>query len=582
MTSRCLQLRPVAALALGLLGILPFPLRAAAPPAAPAAPVTAAAETFSESIQVSVVDLDVFVTDKAGKPVTGLRKEDFTVLEDGKPVEVSNFFAENGRTAAAASAAGSRIPSATAAAPGSTDQRLRLVVFIDDVNFSVANRSRILESVGTFLHTELKPGDEAMIVRYDEKLVVRQPFTSDLARLDADLAAIRLLPSDVRKFNASYIQAVEELVQSINGGEGFGALAEASVSNWASQESSAVRGALNALDSVVSSLAGVPGRKTLLYVSDGLPLVPGLELFTLISRNFRSPEADKRTPGMVAQRFDLTPRFRQITSHASRNRITFYPIESYGTRDGASSQYTTERLMNRHNGLRVLALETGGRELFNATNVPAALARMEQDLTTYYSLGYQPQRAGDEAEHKIEVRVKARNADLVRYRRWYRDKPVGEAVAERTLAAMRFGGEENPLGASVEVVPGKKAGETLVRVKVPLAKIYLEPRGDSRQGHLRLYVVASGEGQTTSVRETKLATVTVPEAEAASGKMQDYTHEIAIPLPPGSYVLGLGVRDEQAVTTSYLHKDFKVAPQRPLSSRAPVLSPSRSTPWMRR
>jgi len=337
MTSRCLQLRPVAALALGLLGILPSPLRAAAPPAAPAAPVTAAAETFSESIQVSVVDLDVFVTDKAGKPVTGLRKEDFTVLEDGKPVEVSNFFAENGRTAAAASAAGARIPSATAAAPGSTDQRLRLVVFIDDVNFSVANRSRILQSVGTFLHTELKPGDEAMIVRYDEKLVVRQPFTSDLARLDADLAAILELPSDVRKFNASYIQAVEELVQSINGGEGFGPLAEASVSNWASQESSAVRGALNALDSVVSSLAGVPGRKTLLYVSDGLPLVPGLELFTLISRRFASPDADKRTPGMVAQRFDLTPRFRQITSHASRNRITFYPIESYGTRDGASS-----------------------------------------------------------------------------------------------------------------------------------------------------------------------------------------------------------------------------------------------------
>jgi len=100
-----------------------------------------------------------------------------------------------------------------------------------------------------------------------------------------------------------------------------------------------------------------------------------------------------------------------------------------------------------------------------------------------------------------------------------------------------------------------------VRVKVPLAKVYLEPQGDSRQGHLRLYVVASGEGQTTSVRETKLATVTVPEAEAASGTLRDYTHEIAIPLPPGSYVLGLGVRDEQAATTSYLHKDFKVAPQ---------------------
>jgi hypothetical protein len=71
--------------------------------------------------------------------------------------------------------------------------------------------------------------------------------------------------------------------------------------------------------------------------------------------------------------------------------------------------------------------------------------------------------------------------------------------------------------------------------------------------------VASGEGQTTSVRETRLATVTVPEAEAASGKMHDYTHEIAIPLPPGSYALGLGVRDERGAVTSYLHQDFAVA-----------------------
>ena len=319
-----------------------------------------------------------------------------------------------------------------------------------------------------------------------------------------------------------------------------------------------VRGALNALDSTVTSLAGVPGRKALLYVSDGLPLVPGLDMFTIFTRTMTSARTDKRTPEMVAQRFDLTKRFREVTSHASRNRITFYPIEAYGTRGGESSLFDTVSVVNRQNGLRFLAEDTGGRELFNAANVPEALARMEQDFLSYYSLGYQPQRAGDAAEHKIEVRVKARNADQVRYRQWYRDKPVSETVAERTLAAMHYGAEENPLGASVEVVPGKKAGETLVRVHVPLAKVYLEPQGDSRQGRLRLYVVASGQGQTTSVRETKLATVNVPEAEAASGKMHAYTHEIAIPLPAGSYMLGLGVRDEKGSVTSYLHKDFAV------------------------
>ena len=552
MTSRCLHIRPFSLAALGLL------LAWIVPRSAGATGAPSTGETFSDSIQVSVVNLDVFVTDQRGKPITGLQKEDFTVLEDGKPVEVSNFSAENGRTGAAASAPGALGTPAAAPPLGSVGQRLRLVVFVDDVNLSAANRSRILESVGTFLHTELKPGDEVMLVRYDEKLDVRRSFTADLRAVDADLAAILALPTDVRKYALSLTQARRELIESLNGGEGLGSpMAEAAMSNWAAQESSAVRGALNALDSLVTSLAGIPGRKAVLYVSDGLPLVPGLDVFTAFSR-----VADKPTnhaSNLGAQRFDLTRRFREVAAHASRDRVLFYPIEAYGTRTAESSLAGSVSLENRQNGLRFLAEDTGGRALFNAANVPEALARMGEDFSSYYSLGYQPRRAGDAAEHKIEVRVRARGVAEVRYRPWYRDKPVSEAVAERTLAAMHFAAEENPLSASVEVVPGRKPGETLVRVKVPLGKVYLEPQGENRQGHLRLYVVASGEGQTTSVRETRLATVNVPEAEAASGKMHDYTHEIVIPLPPGSYALGLGVRDEKGAVTSYLHKDFAVS-----------------------
>src|SRR6185295_7796034 len=165
--------------------------------------------------------------------------------------------------------------------------------------------------------------------------------------------------------------------------------------------------------------------------------------------------------------------------------------------------------------LRFLAEDTGGRALLNATDVPGALARISEDLGTYYSIGYQPRRPGDEAEHKIEVRVKSRGAQ-VRYRQWYRDKPVGETVAEATLAVMRFGPEDNPLAAALEIVPGKKPGETLVRIKVPISRLYLLPQDGSRQGQLRLYVVASGESSTTPVRQTTLVTVEIPEAEAAA------------------------------------------------------------------
>ncbi|MFL6234238.1 MAG: hypothetical protein ACJ76N_13970, partial [Thermoanaerobaculia bacterium] len=235
-----------------------------------------------------------------------------------------------------------------------------------------------------------------------------------------------------------------------------------------------------------------------------------------------------------------------------------YPIEAYGTRGTEGSLFDSVSLAVRQAGLRFLAEDTGGRALVNAADVPAALARVSEDFGTYYSLGYQPRRTGDEAEHKIEVKVKARGAQA-RYRQWYRDKPVGETVAEGTLAVMRFGPEDNPLGAKLEVVPnGKKPGETLVRVQVPVGKLFLQPNGEKRQGQLRLYVVASGQGSTTPVRQTKLVTVEVPEAEAAAGSKKEYTHEIAIPLTPGYYAVGVGIRDELAATTSYLRRELTV------------------------
>ena len=556
MTSPCPWTRPwprmsAAGLALGLLLVPVQPLPAQETPAD---------ESFSETIEVSVVNLDVYVTDKKGKPVTGLRREDFEVYEDGKPVEISNFSAESGRTGSApAVTAATLAPPGFPAAPASSpeDQRLRLVVFVDDVNLSAANRTRILESVGRFLHKELKPGDEVMLVRYDERLDVRRTFTSDVNRLDADIAEMLKLPTDVRKYEQGLEQALTELYSSINGGEGYGPLAEASLSNWAGQESSTVWGALTALDQVISQLAGLPGRKAILYVSDGLPLVPGLDLFTIFTRAPRSPSVSKRTPAMVAQKFDLTPRFREVTSHASRNRVTFYPIEAFGTRQNEAVLFESVNLANRQNGLRFLAEDTGGRELFNAADVPSALARMSEDFSTWYSIGYQPRRPGDAAEHKIEVRVKPKGAQA-RYRQWYRDKPTSELVAERTLAAMRFGAEENPLDVKVEIGPGKKPGETLVRVKVPISKLFLETKEGTREGRLRLYLVAGGASSGTPVRQTKLVTVSIPEAEAAAGVQREYTHEIAIPLKEGAWSLGIGVRDELAAATSYLKRDFRV------------------------
>ncbi len=534
--------RWAAGLALGLLLAPASPSRAAGEPAA--------GESFKESIEVSVVNLDVFVTDKKGQPLTGLKKEDFQVFEDGKPVEISNFYAES-RGAEAS-------PSLVPKEERPLAQQLRLVVFVDDFNLSAETRGRILPKVNEFLQRELAPGDQVMIVRYDQRLSLLRPFTGDLGQVSSDLSSLLTISSDLRKRRESLEQAVEDVIGSMEGDIYEPALVETRIMAWGEQESAVVRGSLQAFDSVVSWLAGVPGRKAILYVSDGLPLAPGEDLFVAWAQSSHGlvggSIVDRITP-FKNQSLELSERFRQTTAHAGRNGITIYPIEAFGVRNTRASRSSNAAVQSRQNGLRLLAQETGGKALLNAADPLAALQPLAEDLTTYYSIGYQPQRLGDEVEHKIEVKVKARGAQ-VRYRRWYRDKPVGEAVAEATLAVMRFGPEDNPLGASLDIVPDKQPGETLVRVKVPVARLFLQPNGASRQGQLRLYVVASGEGSTTPVRESKLVTVEVPEAEAAAGSRKEYTHEISIPLKPGYYAIGVGVRDELAATASYLRRDF--------------------------
>ncbi|HWN44230.1 MAG TPA: VWA domain-containing protein [Thermoanaerobaculia bacterium] len=512
-----------------------------------------AEETFTDQIEVSLVNLEVVVTDKKGKSVSGLRREDFQVLEDGKPVEITNFYAETGPA-----------PGSGPAEPRSVDQRLSLVVFVDDYNTEQESRNSILEGLKAFLTGgSLSPGDQVMVVRFGRSLEVRKPFTTDLGQVLSEVEVIRKLASNLASRESSRDHQIQVLADALSIG-GWGATAEARIREYAEVETSYVAASLDALETVVGWLGGLPGRKAVLYVSDGLPAVPGEDLF-IWAEAYSGYRSANRISGMNAGTYDASELFRRVTSKASRNRVAIYPIEAMGARWVRGTRLQEARIQNRQNGLSFLAEETGGRTMFNVSQAGAALQTMAADLSSYYSIGYRPQRQADDREHKIEVKVKGKGL-TARYRRWYQDKSLGEAIAERTAATMVFGAEENPLGAALEIGQQTPAGESFVvplRVKIPLGKLYLEPKGAGpngekmREGRLRLFVVASGADTSTPVRETRVVTVTVPERDFAEGNVPDYVHEVRIKLDKGSWTVGVGVRDEIATTTSYLQGDLE-------------------------
>ena len=111
---------------------------------------------------VSVTNLDVVVTDSKGNRVTGLKKEDFTVIEDGIELPVSNFTAvEQGRfllpPEEAPAPGAPETPPAPAPAPAAAP-RTRVVIFVDNLHITPFDRNRILRNVETFVHDTIAHG----------------------------------------------------------------------------------------------------------------------------------------------------------------------------------------------------------------------------------------------------------------------------------------------------------------------------------------------------------------------------------------------------------------------------------------
>ena len=189
------------------------------------------------------------------------------------------------------------------------------------------------------------------------------------------------------------------------------------------------------------------------------------------------------------------------------------------------------------------------------------LARMQEDFESYYSLGYTPPHSGDGKDHRIEVKLK-REGLRVRYRQSYRDKPALEKVADRTLAALFHGIEDNPLAIEMEIGdPAPSDGGQYavpVRLKIPLFKLAILNRETSFQGKLRLLVATrDAAGGTSTVRQVEVP-LNIPSKQVLSALGQYYLYTLTLKMKPGSQQVAVAVRDEIAAATSYLTRPVTV------------------------
>ncbi len=535
-------------------------------------------QTFIDTLDVQVVEVDVVVTDRNGRPVRGLTRDDFELSVDGEPVEITNFFESEllGQPAepadrAAPPAAGAEPAQAEAAADPAS---LTVVLYMDDANLFPPYRSRLLRRLEKAVESWRTLNARFMYARFVNRLEVVVPPTRDL---DAILKAASKRPKGLARAvrnQRSRQFTLEEINVNSRGCQNTGQLM-ALADTYAVEQANRAAIAADGLADLTSTLAGIPGRKAIVYMSDGLPQQPGLSAFDYIAQVL-CPNDPRIVPetNAAAQRHDETRRFQQLTAHANANRVTLFTLDAGGIRtglsqsmsfDGVAPSYQNDRLhwTNIQGGLQQLASETGGKALLNSNDLADLLEDVTEQLVSTYSLGFSPdeRRSGEVRRLKVELAPHAAQGRSVEYRRSYRDKTQDEQLAERLISAAYLGSTPNPLGVAVDLgatTPReKKVHRQPVSIVVPEEAVLLVPGAGGPGGRLRLLLLAVDEEKRgrTSVRQ-----MTVPVGPAGDVQATDgaFRFEVSVSLAEGDYQVVVGVRDETTSEMSLVRDGARV------------------------
>lgn len=532
-------------------------------------------DLFLDTVNVSVTNVDVYVTDKKGNRITGLTKDDFEIFENGKPMAITNFYAVEGGKAispgeepAAPAPEAKPLPPGVAAlerVPTPEDQRLRLVVYIDNFNLHPFNRNRVMRELRVFLDQKLSRDDQVMLVSYDRSLKVRRGFTSDPDLINAGLLELEKVSGQAVHTTSDRREALRNIEDSRSAAEAMGY-----ARSYAGSVFNDLSFSIDALKNVVSSLAGMPGRKAVLYVSDGLPMVAAQDVFFAVQEKF----GQQGSSFTEAFQYDASRRFNELANAANANRVTFYTIDAAGLRaydsisaenqgPGQGVMVESMQISNMQSTLSFLADKTGGMALLNLNVITPQLERIARDFNTFYSLGYSPPHYGDGRYYKVEVKLKKKEKGLqVRHREGYRDKSADSRMSDGTLAALQFPFEENPLGIDIEFgkATQRSDGHFLVpvNVKIPIGKLTLVPRDKTQEGRVRVFIAAiDSEGDTSEVQQMPVP-ISIPEADVAVAVGKEYVYSVSLLMRSGDQRVGVGVRDELAGEAAFVSRGVRV------------------------
>ncbi|HVS65039.1 MAG TPA: VWA domain-containing protein [Thermoanaerobaculia bacterium] len=528
---------------------------------------------------MSVVELDVTVTDRQGSPITGLEREDFKLTLDGRNIE-SDYFAE---------------------VPGAGGQPLSILLLVDSRTLREASREvafeQLLPEIGALLAPE---GARARVVHYDGRIELVQDWTPDPAAIEAAFAQVASRPAtgssvDARETLAQ--QALQEMLANMRGSSSERIVAMASIDSvmgemrtYAAEGLRETEQILLGLQSVVRSLALTPGRKAVVYLTGGWAVRPGGSAMNRIqsamsgtSARDNDPAAARvsqsDTPGttllgdggimsrdvsqeilrgrQAVENQDLSVELDLLIAAANAYRIRFFPLMpppgDAAAADARARGRGAIEVSDMREGLLRLAEETGGLSFISETSIVGALTEIARDSGHHYSLALDARGEATAPYRELGLKVRQRGA-VVRFPRLHAPRSLEGRLVDLALAGLDATATANPHRlelASLGQSPGSDGRQQVqLALMFPIERLGLAAASGLHQASSQVAVaVLDARGRLQDQQHLQVP-LQIPDADLDKARASFYRAAIELRLSPGTHRVGVAMWDSIAQAAS--------------------------------
>jgi VWFA-related protein len=510
-------------------------------------------------ISTNLIQIDVTVTDKSGKIVRDLKPEEIEIYQNGKKQNVTNFsFISNVRDMTAVDKSRDKTPKpALPPTPVKPEQvRRTIALVVDDLSMSFESIYYARRALTKFVNEQMQDGDLVAIIRTGSGIGALQQFTTDKRQLMAAIEKVRWNP-----MGTGQIGAFAQLEAPMPGADQNQSAGDATTEDLDKERESArtaifATGTLGAINYVVRGMSELPGRKSIMLVSDGFPL-------------FEEDRNGFRESGRVLESL------RRLVDAANRAAVVIYTLDARGlvytgltAADNTSGRTPDQieqamgdrrsQLFDTQAGLQYLAQQTGGTAYINNNDLSGGIRKILDDQS-YYLVGFSPDEETFDPKlvrfNRLQVKV-TRPGLKVRYRSGFfgiTDEKLATGAQGPTGRAKLFHALSSPF--AVEQVPlrmnaifnvddtGTPFVRSLLHIDLNGIKFDELPNG-SRTATIEILVVAFGDNGTVVDQSGKTYTLTFDKLKYEKYLKEGLVHIFTFPVKKaGAFQMRVAIRD---------------------------------------